>query len=187
MNKTRCGWSTSDSLYIKYHDTEWGRPVHDDKKIFEFIILESAQAGLSWAVILKKRAGYKKVFKNFNPKLVAKFTAADIRRLLNNPEIIRNRAKIEAAVNNAKVFLQIQKEFGSFSRYMWSFTKNKIIRHRIKTLKDYPKYIPEAERLALDLKARGFRFFGPTVTYAHMQAVGMIDDHMVECWRSRDK
>lgn len=183
IKRRRCEWVQNNNvLYEKYHDQEWGRPVRNDRKIFEFIILESAQAGLSWALILKKRAGYKKAFKNFDAQKVARMTATDIKKLLQNKDIIRNRAKIEAAINNAKIFLKIQKEFGSFSKYMWAFVKNKTIKHKIKKLGDYPKTIKEAETLAHDLKKRGFKFFGPVVCYAHMQAVGMANDHMAGCF-----
>ncbi len=183
IKRKRCEWvPKGHKIYEQYHDQEWGVPVKNDRKIFEFIILESAQAGLSWAIILNKRAGYKKAFKNFDPKKVARMTAADIKKLLQNKNIIRNRAKIEAAIGNAKVFLKIQKEFGAFSKYMWSFVKNKPIQHKIKKLSDYPKTIKEAEELAQDLKKRGFKFFGPVICYAHMQAVGMVKDHMTNCY-----
>jgi DNA-3-methyladenine glycosylase I len=186
QSKNRCAWvPAGNEIYEKYHDTEWGVPVHDDQKLFEFIVLESAQAGLSWAIVLKKREGYRKAFANFDPKKVAKFGVRDVARLVKNPEIIRNRQKIEAAIRNAKVFLEIQKEFGSFSKYMWSFVGHKTIKHNIKSLKDYPKFIPEAEVFAKDLKRRGFGFFGPTVAYAHMQAVGMVNDHMKNCFKNK--
>jgi DNA-3-methyladenine glycosylase I len=170
-------------MYEVYHDTEWGVPVYDDQKLFEFIVLESAQAGLSWAIILKKREGYRKAFAKFNPKKVAKFGAREVARLMQNSDIVRNRLKIEATIANAKAFLEIQKEFGSFAVYMWGFVGNKPIVHAMSSLKEYPKYIPEAEVFAKDLKKRGFRFFGPTVAYAHMQAVGMVNDHMKQCFR----
>ncbi len=182
--KRRCPWvPNTNPLYIAYHDTEWGVPVYDDVVLFEFLVLESAQAGLSWLTVLKKREEYRKAFKNFNPRVVARFTDKDIERLLQNPGIIRNRAKIVAAINNAQRFLEIQKEFGSFSNYMWGFVKNVPIHHHIKTKKDYPTTIREAEVWAADLKKRGFRFFGPTICYAHMQAVGMVHDHSVDCFR----
>jgi DNA-3-methyladenine glycosylase I len=178
----RCLWVTHDPLYLNYHDKEWGRPVRDDKKIFEFLVLESAQAGLSWLTVLRKRKNYEKAFANFDPKKVAKFGAREVKKLLNNAGIIRNRAKIEAAINNAKKFLEIQKEFGSFSKYMWGFVKNKPIRHKIKKLGDYRPKTKEAEIWAADLKKRGFKFLGPVVIYAHMQAVGMVNDHMQGCF-----
>lgn len=180
-NIKRCAWADKDDLFRKYHDKEWGVPVYNDRKIFEFLVLESAQAGLSWAIVLKKRANYKKAFAGYDPKKVAKFTAKHVAQLLNNPGIIRNRAKIQAAINNAQKFLEVKKEFGTFSKYMWGFVKNKPIVHKIKTLKDYPVKIKEAEDWALDLKKRGFKFLGATVCYAHMQAVGMVNDHMQDC------
>ena len=184
--RTRCAWvPEGNQMYEKYHDEEWGIPVWDDRKLFEFIVLESAQAGLSWAVVLKKREGYRKAFAEFDPKRVARFTERDVAALLSNPDIIRNRQKINAAIANAKTFLMIQKEFGSFSEYMWRFVNGKTIKHRIMEISGYPKFIPEAVELAKDLKKRGFRFFGPTIAYAHMQAVGMVNDHMVRCFCHR--
>ncbi len=181
----RCGWvPKGNTLYEKYHDKEWGVLVRSDKKIFEFIVLESAQAGLSWLIVLRKREGYKKAFADFDPRKVAKFGKKEVKKLLQNEGIIRNKAKIEASIQNAKIFLDIQKEFGTFSKYMWSFVKGKIIKHKIKKLSDYPKYTKEAEEFAGDLKKRGFRFFGPTVAYAHMQAVGMFNDHMIGCFKN---
>lgn len=179
----RCPWPSTDPLMIAYHDREWGVPTHDDKIIFEFLVLESAQAGLSWRTVLYKRENYRKAFLNFNPKKVAAMTARDVTRLLKNPGIIRNRAKIEAAINNAKRFLEIQKEFGTFSKYAWQFVKGKTIKHTIRTLKDYPTVTKEAEAFAADLKKRGFKFLGPTTIYAHMQATGMVNDHISGCFR----
>ncbi len=182
----RCLWvAPGDKIYEKYHDTEWGAPVHNDRKIFEFLVLESAQAGLNWRMILKKRENYKKVFANFDPQKVAKFGPREIKALLNNKGIIRNRLKVEAAVNNAKMFLEVQKEFGSFSKYMWDFVHGKPIRHKIKNLSGYPAKIKEAEIWAADLKKRGFKFLGPKICYAHMQAVGMVNDHMINCFRAK--
>ena len=181
--KKRCAWVTNDPLYIKYHDEEWGIPNRDDLKMFEFLILESAQAGLSWIIILRKRENYRKSFLNFDPKKIAQFKKKDIARLLKNPGIIRNKKKIEAAVNNAKIFLKIKKEFGSFSKYIWNFIKNKPIHHKIKQLSDYPKFTKEAETISLDLKKRGFKFMGPSIVYAHMQALGMVNDHMAGCFK----
>jgi DNA-3-methyladenine glycosylase I len=181
----RCPWVSQNPLYEKYHDEEWGVPIYDDQKIFEFLVLESAQAGLSWLTILKKRENYRHAFANFNPKKIAKFGALDFKRLINDAGIIRNRLKIMAAINNAQRFLEIQKEFRSFSAYMWSFVKNKTIQHKIKNTKDYPTTIPEAEIWAKDLKKRGFKFLGPTIIYAHMQAVGMVNDHSVDCFRHK--
>lgn len=182
---SRCLWVTHDPLYLDYHDKEWGRPVHDDSKIFEFLVLESAQAGLSWLTVLRKRKNYEKAFAKFDPKKVAKFSAKEFRKLTSDPGIIRNKLKIQAAINNAKKFLEVQKEFGSFSKYMWGFVKNKPIRHHIKKLGDYKPKTKEAEVWAADLKKRGFKFLGPIVIYAHMQAVGMVNDHMQVCFLSK--
>lgn len=182
----RCGWvKLDDPLYVRYHDTEWGVPTYDDRTIFEFLVLESAQAGLSWITVLRKRENYRAAFARFDPKKVAHFTARDVARLMNNAGIIRNRQKINAAITNAKRFLEVQKEFGTFSRYMWSFVRNKPIRHTIKKLSDYPTTSPEAIAWAKDLKQRGFSFLGPTVCYAHMQAIGMANDHMTNCFRRK--
>ncbi len=181
----RCGWvKLDDPLYVRYHDTEWGVPTYDDRTIFEFLVLESAQAGLSWITVLRKRENYRAAFARFDPKKVARFTARDVARLMGNAGIIRNQQKINAAITNAKRFLEVQKEFGTFSRYMWSFVGNKPIRHAIKQLSDYPTTSPEAIAWAKDLKQRGFSFLGPTVCYAHMQAVGMVNDHMADCFRN---
>jgi len=182
---TRCTWANGNVLMSIYHDKEWGVPTRDDKKLFEFLILESAQAGLSWLTILKRREEYRKAFMGFDPKKVAKFRENDVEKLLKNPGIIRNRANIEAAVNNAKHFLEIQKEFGSFAKYSWKFVKNKPIRHIIRKDSDYPTVVKEAEIFAKDLKKRGFKFLGQTTIYAHMQAVGMVDDHMIDCFCRR--
>lgn len=186
MIKKRCPWVPKNNpLYEEYHDTEWGMPVYKDKKLFEFLVLESAQAGLSWETILKKRKGYKKLFANFDPKKVAQFTKRDVTRLLNleTSEIIRNRAKIEAAINNAKIFLEIKKEFGTFSKYQWGFVGNKPIISKLRKIKDYRALTPESDTMAKDMKKRGFKFLGPTTLYAHMQAVGMVNDHTINCFR----
>ncbi len=169
----------------EYHDTEWGTAVHDDKKLFEFLVLESAQAGLSWRTVLHKRENYRKAFANFDVQKVSRFTEKDVGRLLLNSGIIRNRAKIAAVIRNAKHFLEIQKEFGSFAAYSWGFVKGKPLRHKIKKQSDIPVTTPEAHLLAADLRRRGFKFLGPTIVYAHMQAVGMANDHMARCFRSR--
>jgi DNA-3-methyladenine glycosylase I len=183
----RCSWPTvGDKLYEDYHDLEWGVPVYKDQKIFEFLVLESAQAGLSWRTVLYKRENYRKAFAGFDPKKVARFTAKDVEKLLKNAGIIRNRMKIEAAINNAKRFLEVQKEFGTFSEYIWGFVGHKTIRNRWKTIKDLPAVTPEAEALAKDLKKRGFKFLGATVVYAHMQATGMVNDHCVDCFRYKE-
>ena len=175
-----------DALYREYHDREWGVPVHGDQNIFEFLVLESAQAGLSWATVLRKRENYRKAFAQFDPKKVSRFTAKDVEKLVQNAGIIRNRMKIEAAINNAQRFLEIQKEFGTFAKYIWGFVDGKPIRNKWKTLKDLPAITPEAETLAKDLKQRGFKFLGPTVIYAHMQATGMVNDHTLDCFRYRE-
>ncbi len=181
----RCGWLNADPLYIAYHDDEWGVPVTDDRKLFEFLILESAQAGLSWFIVLRKRENYRKAFAGFDPGKVARFGARDVRRLMADAGIIRNRAKILAAINNAARFLEIRKEFGSFSAYSWRFVGGKPIRNRRRTLKQLPATTPLSDRFAADLKARGFKFLGSTVIYAHMQATGMVNDHVTSCFRHR--
>ena len=182
----RCSWvPEGDDLYTDYHDKEWGVPVHDDNKHYEFLTLEGAQAGLSWRTVLKRREGYKKAFSNFDPKRVAKYDEKKIEELLINPEIIRNRLKVASAVSNAKAFLQIQKEFGSFDKYIWGFVCNETIDNKIQKTEDYVIYSKEAEILSRDLKDRGFKFVGPTVMYAHMQACGLVNDHLVECFRYR--
>ena len=181
-----CLWPKNDSLMVKYHDKEWGKPVKSDKKIFEFLVLESAQAGLSWRTVLYKREGYRRAFANFKPSSVARFGKRDVSRLIKNPNIIRNRLKIEAVINNAKRFLEVQNEFGTFNKYMWSFVKGEPIDGRRHGLKDLPEYTKESVALAKDLKKRGFKFLGPTVIYAHMQAVGMANDHVVDCFRYKE-
>jgi DNA-3-methyladenine glycosylase I len=170
---------------IKYHDQEWGVPLHNDRKIYEFLVLETFQAGLSWRTVLYKRDAFRKSFAGFDYKKVAQFGSRDINKLMGNAEIIRNRAKIEAAINNAKLFMQIQKAFGSFDKYMWSWVDNKPIVHKIKDRKDFVVFNDEAVAWAKDMKKRGFKFLGPTVVYAHMQATGMVNDHMVSCFRYR--
>lgn len=172
-------------LYVKYHDEEWSVPVYDDRKLFEFIVLESAQAGLSWEIILGKREGYRKAFKGFDPKKVAKMTEKDVERLLKDPSIVRNRLKVRATVNNAQRFLEVQKEFGSFADYMWAWVKGRPLQNRWKSVKELPAKTELAEKMAKDLKKRGFKFLGPTVWYAHMQAVGMVNDHTTDCFRYR--
>ena len=180
--KKRCGWCGTDPLYMEYHDKEWGRPVHDDRVHFEFLVLESAQAGLSWITILRKREGYRKHFANFDPKKVAKFTKTKINKMLTDPAIVRNRMKVEAAVNNAQRFLEVQKEFGSFDNYIWGFVGGKPIKNKWKTLKQIPAKTVESDRLSKDLKKRGFKFVGSTIMYAHMQAVGLVNDHLTNCF-----
>lgn len=182
--KKRCAWvPTGDALYEAYHDTEWGVPVHDDRKHFEFLILEGAQAGLSWSTILKRREGYRKAFANFDPKRVAKYDQDKVEKLLADPSIIRNRLKVEAAIINAQRFLELQQEFGSFDAYIWSFVNGKPIQNKRKTIKEVPALTEEAKQLSKDLKKRGFKFVGPTIIYAHMQAIGMVNDHTIDCFR----
>ncbi|MGM0944050.1 MAG: DNA-3-methyladenine glycosylase I [Bacteroidota bacterium] len=179
----RCPWCLGFPQYIEYHDKEWGVPVYDDLTHFEFLILESAQAGLSWATILKKREGYRKAFADFDYKQVAEFPDSYVEELLQDPGIIRNKLKIKAAINNAKRFMEIQTEFGSFSDYIWSFVGGKPIQNQLQSLQDAPATSPESDRLAKDLKKRGFKFLGSTTLYAHMQATGLVNDHLVNCFR----
>lgn len=180
--KTRCGWCLSDPIYIKYHDEEWGKETHDDKVLFEFLVLESAQAGLSWLTVLRKRAGYKKAFANFDAKKIAKFDDAKVEELMQFDGIIKNRLKIKAAISNAKIFLAIQKEFGTFDAYLYSFMPNgKPILNKRKSLSEVPASTKESDAISKDLKKRGFKFFGTTICYAHMQATGMVNDHLVNC------
>ncbi len=182
----RCGWVTNDPIYIKYHDEEWGVPVHDDKKLFEFIILEGAQAGLSWLTILKRRSGYRKAFANFNVQKVARFTPGKIEKLLLDPGIIRNRLKVNAAVTNARAFIKVQEEFGSFDKYSWRFVDGQQKVNEFKTLDQMPSTTRESDAFSKDLKQRGFKFVGSTIIYAHMQAVGMVNDHLVSCFRYKE-
>ncbi|MGQ7853265.1 DNA-3-methyladenine glycosylase I [Pedobacter sp. WC2501] len=179
---TRCTWATSDPLYIKYHDEEWGKPVYDDKILFEFLILEGAQAGLSWITILRRRENYRKAFANFEVNKVAAFTEKDVERLMNDEGIIRNRLKVNGAITNAKLFIGIQKEFGSFYKYMWSFVPGgKPIQNYIEKMSDVPPRTELSDRISKDMKKRGFKFFGTTICYAHMQATGMVNDHLLNC------
>jgi DNA-3-methyladenine glycosylase I len=180
---TRCAWPGDDPLYIAYHDLEWGTPVHDDRKLFEFLILEGAQAGLSWSTILRKREGYRRAFAGFDPVQVARFDEARVRELLADPGIVRNRRKIEAAVANARAFLQIQEECGSFDAYVWRFVGGAPIQNRWRSLAELPAHPPASQAMSQDLLRRGFRFVGPTICYAFMQAVGMVNDHVVDCFR----
>ncbi len=185
--KKRCAWAEGvGDFYLEYHDNEWGVPVHDDNKHFEFLILEGAQAGLSWSTILKKRDGYRKAFADFAPVRVARFSEEKIENLLRNPGIIRNRLKVRAAVSNARAFLAVQKEFGSFDTYIWRFVGGKPVWNRRKIMKDIPATSLESDALSIDLKKRGFKFVGSTIIYAHMQAVGMVNDHVVSCFRYRE-
>jgi DNA-3-methyladenine glycosylase I len=179
----RCGWSVSDPLYRAYHDREWGVPVHNDRRLFETLILEGAQAGLSWITILRKRDTYRSAFDRFNPGKVVRYNARKRQQLLTNPGIVRNRLKIEATISNARAFLEVQKEFGSFDAYIWQFVGGKPIQNRWKSLKVLPAKTPESDLMSKDLKRRGFRFVGSTICYAYMQAVGMVNDHVVTCFR----
>lgn len=181
--KMRCPWCLKFDAYIQYHDEEWGKPVHDDKIHFEFLILEGAQAGLSWSTVLRKREGYRKNFADFDPVKVARFTPGRIEKILLDPGIIRNRLKVVAAVNNAKRFLEVQKEFGTFNKYIWGFVGGKPIINKRKKLGEVPATTPESDALSADLIKRGFKFVGSTVMYAHMQACGLVNDHLVDCWR----
>jgi DNA-3-methyladenine glycosylase I len=183
LEKIRCGWCGTDSLYVKYHDEEWGVPVKDDKTLFEFLILETFQAGLSWITILRKRENFRAAFDNFDYKKIAKYNQLKIDSLLQNEGIIRNKLKVHAAVTNAKLFMEVQKEFGSFSNYMWNFVNDKPIKNIWKTHKEVPATTTESDALSKDLKKRGFKFVGSTVVYAHMQATGMVDDHIEDCFR----
>lgn len=179
---TRCDWCLSDPIYIQYHDQEWGKECHDDRVLFEFLILESAQAGLSWLTVLKKRAGYRKAFANFDAKKVAQFDEAKIEELIQFEGIIRNRLKIKSAISNAQIFLSLQKEYGSFDAYLYSFMpSNKPIVNKRKSLKDLPASSVESDTISKDLKKRGFKFFGSTICYAYMQAMGMVNDHLISC------
>jgi DNA-3-methyladenine glycosylase I len=183
--RRRCPWSGNDPLYIAYHDREWGVPLHDDQALFELLTLEGAQAGLSWLTILKKRARYRQVFAGFDPRKVARFDRRRIRFLLRDPGIVRNRAKVVGTVQNARAFLAVVKEHGSFDRYLWSFVGGRPIRNRRRTLRDVPAETGESRALSQDLRRRGFTFVGPTICYAFMQAAGLVDDHLATCFRSR--
>ena len=189
--KKRCSWAVVnwkkiDPLMVAYHDTEWGVALHDDRKLFEFLVLEGAQAGLSWMTVLKKRENYRKAFDRFDPQKVARYNKAKIRKLLGDAGIIRNRLKIESAVVNAKAYLKVQEEFGSFAAYSWRFVDGEPIVNRWKTLKQMPATSPISDAFSKDLKQRGFRFVGPTIIYAHTQAVGMVNDHTTDCFRYRE-
>jgi DNA-3-methyladenine glycosylase I len=183
----RCEWvSDADKLMLEYHDREWGVPVHDDRKHFEFLVLEGAQAGLSWSTILKRREGYRRAFDDFDPDKVARFTDKRIEKLVADPSIIRNRQKIAATVRNARHFLDIREEFGTFDSYAWRFVDGRPVLNHHKTTRDIPATSPQSEAFSKDLKARGFGFVGSTIIYAHMQAVGMVNDHLIDCFRYRE-
>ena len=179
----RCDWAGDDPLMISYHDEEWGVPLHDDRKLFEFLVLEGAQAGLSWRTVLRKRENYRRAFHGFDPERVARYGRSEVTRLLSDPGIIRNRAKVESAISNARHFLDVQAEFGSFDAYLWRFPGGKPIVNRFRTLSELPSTSPESVAMSRDLVKRGFRFVGPTICYAFMQAVGMVNDHLVHCFR----
>lgn len=179
----RCEWSGDDPLYVAYHDREWGVPVHDDQRLFEFIVLEGAQAGLSWITILRKRDNYRRAFAGFDIASVAGYDDEDVERLLQDPGIVRNRQKVHSAVNNARAALDVIAEEGSLSSYFWDWVDGEPIKHAFETLEQIPATIPLAEHLAQDMKRRGFSFFGPTIAYAHMQATGLVNDHVVSCFR----
>src|SRR3989338_9127301 len=182
----RCPWVGNDSLMIRYHDKEWGVPVHDDRKLFEMLVLEGAQAGLSWSTILKRREGYRKAFDNWDYKKISNYTKNDIKKLLNNDGIIRNKLKINAAIINVQKFLEVQKEFGSFDKYIWQFVNYKAIKSKFEKLSDYPATTQESDEISKDLKKRGFKFVGSTICYAFMQSVGMVNDHSINCFRCNE-
>ena len=181
--RTRCGWAGTDPLYVAYHDTEWGVPVHDDRQLFEMLILEGAQAGLSWITILRKRENYRKAFDGFRAERIVRYDAKKVRALLANEGIVRNRLKIASTISNAGAFLEVRKEFGSFDRYIWQFVGGKPRQEHRASLKDIPAHTPESDAMSKDLKKRGFRFVGSTIWYAFMQAVGLVNDHTTDCFR----
>jgi len=185
--KQRCAWGESPEIYRKYHDEEWGVPLHDDRKLFEMLILEGVQAGLSWLTVLNKRENYRKAFDNFDPKKIAKYSEAKKAKLKENAGIIRNKLKINAAVVNANCYLEVVKEFGSFDKYIWQFVGGKPIINHFKTMEEVPVSTPESDAMAKDLKKRGFKFVGTTICYAYMQATGMVDDHILSCWKKKKK
>ena len=183
IDKRRCPWCLGSELYRRYHDEEWGVPVHEDRKLFEFLILEGAQAGLSWSTILNKREGYRRAFARFDPRKVARFGARDARRLMADSGIVRNRLKIESTIANARAFLEVQKEFGTFDAYLWAFVGGRPLQNRRGSMKDVPGRTELSDAISKDLKRRGFRFVGSTIVYAFMQAVGLVNDHLVTCYR----
>jgi DNA-3-methyladenine glycosylase I len=181
--KIRCSWANTDPLYVKYHDVEWGVPLHDDRQLFEFLLLDGFQAGLSWITILKKRSNFRQAFDHFDPEKIAVYDLRKVKELLANKGIVRNKLKIEAAIQNARSFLAVQKEFGSFDNYIWQFTGGKTIKHAWKTLAEIPAKTNESTAMSNDLKKIGFKFVGPTICYAFMQAAGMVNDHLINCFR----
>jgi DNA-3-methyladenine glycosylase I len=184
--RSRCSWGESHPLYVPYHDREWGLPCHDDRRFFELIVLEAAQAGLSWLTILKKRDAYRRAFDGFDPRKVARYDAKKIARLLADEGIVRNRLKIESAVANARAFLEVEREFGSFDAYVWRFVGGRPIQNRRRTIREVPARSPESDALSKDLRSRGFRFVGTTICYAFLQAAGLVNDHLVTCFRHRE-
>lgn len=186
MNKQRCAWSGKDPLYCAYHDREWGVPLHDDRALFEFLILEGAQAGLSWITILRKRENYRAAFDHFDPERIARYDANKIESLLANPGIVRNRLKVEAAVNNAQKFLAVQEKYGSFDAFIWQFMGGKPRQNSWRSLAEIPASTPESDAMSKELKQRGFKFVGTTICYAHMQATGMVNDHVMDCYRYKE-
>lgn len=184
--KKRCDWCLGNDLYMEYHDTEWGVPLHDDRKLFEFLLLEGVQAGLSWLTVLRKRENYRLAYDNFDPEKVARYDEQKMQGLLQNEGLIRNRLKIAASVNNAQRFLEVQKEFGSFDQYIWSFVDHQPVINHFETLKDIPAKTLLSDQISKDLKKRGFKFVGSTIVYAHMQATGMVNDHLVSCFRHQE-
>lgn len=185
MPRIRCPWSGTDPVYVTYHDEEWGVPLHDDRRLFEMLVLEGAQAGLSWLTILKRREGYRRAFDRFDPRKVARYGADDVARLLADDGVIRNRLKIRSAVTNARAFLKVQEDFGSFDRYVWRFVDGRPVQNAWATLEELPARTALSDAMSKDLKARGFSFVGSTICYAHMQATGMVNDHLVDCFRHR--
>lgn len=183
---TRCAWAGNDPLYQAYHDVDWGVPVHDDRMLFEFLTLEGAQAGLSWITILRKRESYRAAFAGFDPEIVARFDEAKVAELLGNPGIVRNRLKVASTITNARAFLKVQEEFGSFDAYQWRFVDGAPIQNAWQSIREVPPSTPVSDAMSKDLKKRGFRFVGTTICYAHMQAIGMVNDHTVDCFRWRD-
>jgi len=186
VKKKRCTWSGTDPVYVAYHDEEWGVPVHDDRSLFEFLVLEGAQAGLSWITILRKRAAYRHAFDQFDPRKVARYDKQKVGALLADAGIVRNRAKIESAIKNANAFLEVQAEFGSFDAFQWRFVDGRPVQNRRRTMGEVPARSAQSDAMAKDLKSRGFSFVGSTIIYAHMQAVGMVNDHLVDCFRHKE-
>ncbi|MEA3462293.1 MAG: DNA-3-methyladenine glycosylase I [Bacteroidota bacterium] len=184
--KIRCGWSVSDPIYIDYHDREWGVPVRDDRRQFEFLVLESAQAGLSWLTILKRREGYRRLYEGFDPELVVNFNEVRIQTMLQDAGIIRNRKKIESSINNARRFLEIREQYGSFCDYLWGFSNGRQVVNHFRDLSDIPATTSLSDTIARDMKKRGFQFLGSTIIYAHLQATGLVNDHLVDCFRHRE-